>query len=186
MDVIAGGRLGGAVGRWRRRVFATALVVVGLAACGGGSSTSTSTSSSTTTLPVKLPSLSVSKAQITQAYSVLFDLSDPAVPPKLAVVQDGATLQSAFTAAIHSALAKEAGGAKVLSVKVEQGSSCTNDVLPSPCAAVVYDILSPAKAIVLSGSAGSAVYENSHWLVAKTTICSLLTLDNGGKTPSGC
>jgi len=162
----------------------TMLAALGLAACGGGSATSAS--SSTTTVPVQLPSLGASTTQIKHAYSTLFDLSNPAVTPKLGVVQDGTTLKAAFTAAIHSALAKEAGGAKVLSVKVEQGPACTNDVLPSPCAAVVYDILSPTRQVVLSGSAGSAVYENGHWLVAKTTICSLLTLDNGGKTPAGC
>jgi hypothetical protein len=171
-------------------VILSMLMAVGLAACGSSpAAVSTSTSSSTTsttTVPVHLPSLSASRAQITLAYSVLFDLSDPAVTPKLAVVQDGPTLKAAFTAAIHSALAAEAGGAKVLSVKVEQGTACTDDVLPSPCAAVVYDILSPAKAVLLSGSTGSAVYENSHWLVAKVTICALLTLDNGGKTPAGC
>lgn len=160
------------------------LVVLGLSACGGGSGASVSSSSTTSAAP--LPALSVSTADIKQAYSTLFDLSNPAVAPKLAVVQDGSTLDAAFTAAIHSALAKEAGGAKVLSVKIEKGTACTNDVLTSPCAVVVYDVVSPAQAIVLSGSTGSAVYDNSHWLVAKSTICSLLTLDNGGKTPSGC
>jgi hypothetical protein len=165
------------------------LMAMGLAACSSSpaaTSTSTSSTTSTTTVPVHLPSPSASRAQITEAYSVLFDLSDPAVTPKLAVVQDGPSLKAAFTAAIHSALAAEAGGARVLSVKIEQGAACTNDVLPSPCAAVVYDILSPSKSVLLSGSTGSAVYENSHWLVAKVTICALLTLDNGGKTPAGC
>jgi hypothetical protein len=168
-------------------VLVTVAVTIALAACGGSSSTTTtsvSSTSSTTTLP--LPSLSASTTQIKRAYSILFDLSDPAVTPKLGVVQDGATLKAAFTAAIHSALAKQAGGARVLSVKIEEGSACTNAVLPSPCAAVVYDILSPTNTVLLSGSAGSAVYESSHWLVAKTTICSLLILDNGGKTPAGC
>ncbi|HKH88702.1 MAG TPA: hypothetical protein VKA05_07755 [Acidimicrobiales bacterium] len=116
----------------------------------------------------------------------LFDLNNPAITPKLLVVQDGTALKAAFTAAIHSALAKEAGGAKVLSVTVEQGTLCTNQLLPTPCATVTYDILSPTKAVVLSNSKGAAVYISSHWLVAKTTICTLLTLDNGGKTPSGC
>jgi hypothetical protein len=58
--------------------------------------------------------------------------------------------------------------------------------LPSPCATVIYDILGPNKKPVLTGSAGSAVYVSGTWLVAKSTICTLLTLDNGGSTPSGC
>jgi hypothetical protein len=115
----------------------------------------------------------------------LFDLHNPAVSPKLLVVQDGAALKAAFTAAIHSVLAKQAGGAKVLAVTVEEGASCKNQLLPSPCAAVTYDILSPTKAVVLADSKGAAVYIDSHWLVAKATICSLLTLESG-KTPSGC
>jgi hypothetical protein len=115
----------------------------------------------------------------------LFDLADPAVAPKLLVVQDGSALKAAFTAAIHSALAAEAGGAKVLAVTIEQGSSCTNLALPSPCATVTYDILSPTHAVVLANSKGGAVYIDSHWLVAKATICSLLTLE-AAKIPSGC
>jgi hypothetical protein len=184
MGAKVAGRLGRAGWLWSRRVGLTVLGVLGLAACGGGSATSTSSSTTTATSP--LPSAAVSKADIERSYTTLFDLSDPAVTPKLGVVQDGSALRAAFTAAIHSALAKQAGGATVLSVKVEQGSACTNEVLPSPCAVVVYDLFSPSKAVLLSNSKGSAVWENGHWLVAKSTICSLLTLESGGKTPTGC
>ena len=38
-------------------------------------------------------------AEVAHAYSVLFDLANPAVSPKLAVVQSGALLKAAFTAA---------------------------------------------------------------------------------------
>jgi hypothetical protein len=178
------GRLGGAGVLWSRLVGLTMLMLIGLAACGGGSATTTSTTTTTVTVP--LPSAAVSKSDIEQSYTTLFDLSNPAVTPKLGVVQDGSALRAAFTAAIHSALAKEAGGATVLSVKVEQGAACTSEALPSPCAIVVYNIFSPSKAVLLSGSKGSAVWENGHWLVAKTTICSLLTLESAGKTPVGC
>jgi hypothetical protein len=102
------------------------------------------------------------------------------------VVQDGASLQAAFTKAIHSALAKEAAGATVDSVKIEQGTLCSKVFLPSPCAAVIYDILGPNHVPVLTRSAGGAVYLSNTWLVAKSTICTLLTLDNGGQTPTGC
>jgi hypothetical protein len=128
----------------------------------------------------------VSKADIERSYTTLFDLANPAVTPKLAVVQDGSMLKAAFTAALDSALAKEAGGATVLSVDVQEGAACSNQVLPSPCATVVYNIISPTKSVLLSGSKGGAVYAGGQWLVAKTTICSLLTLDNGGKIPTGC
>jgi hypothetical protein len=166
------------------KIAAIALVALAFAACSSSSSTPTTTSTSTP--PATLPPASVSKADIEHAYSTLFDLADPAVPPKLLVVQDGSSLKAAFTAAIHSALAKEAAGAKVLSVTVHQGSDCSAKVLPSPCATVIYDILGSNKQPVLTGSAGSAVYVSGTWLVAKSTICTLLTLDNGGSTPSGC
>jgi hypothetical protein len=166
------------------KMAAIALVAVAFAACSSSSSTPTTTSTSVP--PATLPPAAVSKADIEHAYTTLFDLADPAVPPKLLVVQDGSSLKAAFTAAIHSTLAHEAAGASVLSVTVHQGSDCSAKVLPSPCATVIYDILGPNKKPVLTGSAGSAVYVSGTWLVAKSTICTLLTLDNGGSTPSGC
>jgi hypothetical protein len=183
MGVNLKSRLGG-IGRFSMRVVVIAVAVTGLAGCSGGSSTSTSSTTTSTSAP--LPTAAASKTEIEASYTTLFDLSNPAVPPKLAVVQDGTTLKAAFTAAIKSKLAKEAAGATVLSVKVEQGIACTNEVLPSPCAIVVYNIFSPSRKLLLAGSKGSAVYESGHWLVAKTTICSLLTLDNGDKAPAGC
>jgi hypothetical protein len=163
---------------------AIAVAATALAACSSSSSTPTTTTTSAP--PATLPAAAVSKADIEHAYTTLFDLANPAVPPKLLVVQDGSSLKAAFTAAIHSALAKEAAGATVLSVTVHQGSDCSAKILPSPCASVIYDILGPNKKPVLTGSAGAAVYLSGKWLVAKSTICTLLTLDNGGSTPSGC
>ena len=51
---------------------------------------------------------------------------------------------------------------------------------------MTYDILSPTKTAVLSGAAGVAVYQHGHWLVGKTTICTLLELENSGTVPPGC
>jgi hypothetical protein len=165
----------------------TAVMAVGLAACSSGAAPTTTSSSTSapSTTSTTLPSLAISKTEIGHAYMTLFDLNNPAIAPKLLVVQDGAALKAAFTAAIHSALAKQAGGAKVLAATVESGADCKNQLLPSPCAAVTYDILSPTGTVVLSNSKGAAVYEDSTWLVAKATICSLLTLEQG-KTPAGC
>lgn len=133
-----------------------------------------------------LPPLKSSTTAIDHAYKTLFDLANPAIAPKLLVVQDGASLKKAFTTALHSALAKEAAGAKVVTVKIEKGAACSKEFLPSPCAAVTYDVLGPTGKALLTGSSGGAVYVNSRWLVAKSTICTLLTLDNGGTAPTGC
>ena len=153
------------------------LFALTLAACG------TSAAPTTTTT---LPSLRASTAAIEHAYTVLFDLADPAVAPKLAVVQDGAALKSAMKTALKSALAKSAAGATVKSIVIEHGSACKNEFLPSPCAKVTYDILSPTKAVVLHGASGWALYQHGHWLVGKTTICTLLELADSGSVPPGC
>ena len=62
--------------------------------------------------------------------------------------------------------------------------------LPDPCAHVNYDIHGPGGTAILPGNNGYAVYTNGKWLVAKTTICTLLGLfyTASGKTgtPPGC
>jgi hypothetical protein len=158
-------------------------IALGLAAC---SSSSTSTTTTAAPVTTTLPSPAKSTAEIKNAYSVLFDLANPAVAPKLAVVQDGPALKAAFTTALKSPLAKSAGGATVSKVTIEHGAACKNEVLPSPCASVTYSILSPDQKVLLPDSGGLALYQNAHWLVAKITICTLLELENGGAVPPGC
>jgi len=117
---------------------------------------------------------------------VLFDLANPAIDPKLAVVQDGSALRAAFTAALKSPLAKTAGGASVSKITIEHGTACKNEFLPSPCAKVIYSILSPKGGVLLPNSGGLALYQSSRWLVAKVTICALLELEAAGVVPPGC
>lgn len=169
------------------------MLTFALAACSSSANTSTTTTATsaattTTAAPTTttLPSLATSKADVAKAYSVLFDLANPAIAPKLAVVQDGAELKSAFTTALKSPLAKSAAGASVSKVTIEQGSSCKNEILPSPCAKVVYDILSPGGKVLLPNAAGLAIYQKARWLVARVTICTLLELESPGTTPPGC
>jgi hypothetical protein len=155
-----------------------AIFAIALGACG---SSSTPTTTTTT-----LPSVAASTAAIKHAYGVLFDLADPALAPKLAVIQDGSALKSAMTTALGSNLAKAAGGASVSSVSIEHGSACKNEFLPSPCAKVTYDILSPKNTVLLPNSGGLAIYEKARWVVAKVTICTLLELEDAGAVPPGC
>jgi hypothetical protein len=156
------------------------LAIIGLAlsACSSASTPSTTTTT--------LPSVASSTAAIKHAYGVLFDLADPALSPKLAVIQDGSALSSAMKTALSSNLAKAAGGASVSAVTIEHGSACKNEFLPSPCAKVTYDILSPKKTVLLPDSGGLAIYEKAKWVVAKVTICTLLELEAGGTVPPGC
>jgi hypothetical protein len=178
--------------RWRGGIT-TALATLALlaAACGSsGSSAASSTTSSTTTTAAPasttLPTAAASRAAITADYETLFDLSDPVVAPKLAVVEDGSSLRATFEKTLGPALAKIATGADVTGVIVyPSGPSCSSELLTPPCAKVTYDILGAKHKPLLSGSIGWAVYTGGHWLVAKATICGLLSLAST-TTPAGC
>lgn len=166
------------------------MAALGLAACGssgnGGTPTGTSGSTTSSTATSTVPGRAQSVTDIKHAYSVLFNLSNPAVSPKLAAVQDGASLRAAMTTELKSPLAKLAKGAEVKSVSLLGASACQAETLPAPCAKVVYDILSAhsGKPLVRN-AAGFAVYQAPTWKVAKATICTLISLGSGG-TPSGC
>jgi len=166
-------------------VVAVVLIALGLAACSssGVAATTTTTIAPTTTT---LPSLRTSKTAIDQAYTVLFDLANPALAPKIAVIQNGSALESAMSAALKSALAKLATGAAVSAVTLEEGAACKGEFLPSPCAKVTYSIVGTGNKVLLGNSVGFAIFQHSRWLVSKGTICTLLSLENGGKQPPGC
>ncbi len=160
--------------RYRRSV---ATIVVSAAALLAACSSSTPA----------MPSASASKADIAHAYQTLFNMQDKAVGTKLAVIQNGSTLKNAITAALASPMAGEAAGATVNSVSILSDSGCKAEYLPSPCAAVGYSILLPSVSTGnLTGLKGFAVYENGRWVVSRSTICSLLTLENNNNAPQGC
>lgn len=117
------------------------------------------------------------KAAIERVYATLFDFANHSVTAKTAVVQDGSTLRAALKEALSSSLAKEAAGAKVLNVQLLSSSRCSQAALPSPCAEVTYNLLSPSHTpLFVTPSTGYAVYVRDHWLAAKSTICGLLEL----------
>ena len=164
-------------------VLTVALVGVALAACNSSSAPPATTTTVTTTT---LPSVMSSTAAIKHAYSVLFDLSNPAVAPKLAVVEDGSTIKSAMTSTLKTGLAKQAGGATTTNISIEHGSACRDETISSPCAKVTFNIDSPQGKVLLSHDIGFAVYKGSRWLVSKTTICTLLELADGGASLKEC
>ncbi len=167
-------------------VVTVSLAALGLAACSSSGAPATTTTTTAAPTTTTLPPLSSSKAAIDRAYSVLFDLSNPALAPKIAVIQNGSALESAMKAALKSSLAKLAAGADVSAVTVEQGAACKGEFLPSPCAKVTYSIVGADHKVLLGDSVGFAIYHRPDWLVAKGTICTLLSLENGGKQPPGC
>jgi hypothetical protein len=155
-----------------------AVLVLLLAACGGSSGPSTASTEAT--------SGAAATTAVRQAYAILFDLASPALAPKVAVVQDGSALQASLAHELRSSLAKLAAGASVTDVTIEPASACAAETLPSPCASLQYAILSPSGKPLLSASKGWAVYVAGKWLVAKLTICGLLSIADGGSAPAGC
>jgi hypothetical protein len=166
---------------------ALAGVVLLSAACGSSSpaSTTTSTSASLPTASTEAASGAGADAAITKAFETLFDLSNPALAPKLAVIEGSTALDATLRSTLKSPLAKLAGGAKVLKISAVPSSTCTSEALTVPCEAVKFNIVSP-KGGTLTGDNGFAVYVSGRWPVAKQTICGLLALASGGKVPAGC
>lgn len=166
--------------------FGVAIIifVLLLSACSSkGSATLAQSSSSTVVLPNKSESVS----KITLAYETLFDLGNPSIQPKVDVVQNGQQLEASMKEAFNSSLSKAAGSAKVVSVSLEAKQACLIADENYPCAKVTYNLLTPAGTpIFTTPSTGYAIYLNDKWVVAKNTICSLLTLANSNKVPSGC
>ncbi|HUY23101.1 MAG TPA: hypothetical protein VMV22_12270 [Acidimicrobiales bacterium] len=171
----------------RGRVVATAVIAalsLGAAACGSSGTTAASTTTAVTFNPA------TESTDIGAAYNTLFNLANPDVAGKVAVIQNGAQVQSALQDALSSSLASSSAGSKIDSVKVLTATTCRQASLPSPCAKVVYDILGTTGTAILPNSQGYAVFVDGHWLVAKATICGLLGLfyQAAGKTgsPTGC
>lgn len=170
---------GGGRGRWARlaavRRLAGVLGAAGLlAACGSGP-----------------PSAAQSQRDIGHAYGTLFDFADHNVSAKTAVIEDGASLRRALTAALSSTLAQKAVGADVVHVHLLPASGCVDAALPSPCAEVTYNLLGAGRRpLFATPSTGYAVWQGGRWLVAKATICGLLELfySASGRAglPPGC
>jgi hypothetical protein len=162
-------------------------IVLTAAACSG-----TGTSSTTTTGPPTSIDQATAQTDINQAYDTLFNLANKSVDAKLAVIQNGAALRAAITQALRSSLAATAAGATVGGIELLDRAGCQSAVVPWPCAKVTYDILGPDRQPVLSNAGGFAVFLTGRWLVAKNTICGLLSLlaqqgsGSSHGSPAGC
>lgn len=154
--------------------MAGAALAIVLAACGGGSSSSSSTT--TTVNPAQATAL------ITTNWTTFFDGANSDTAAKAKLLQDSAALKAAVDAEATSPTAK-AVSAKVKSVDILKGSSCTSTGLTSPCAKVTYDIVAGGNAL-LPNATGYAVRQGGKWLVSKSTFCTLMSLQ--GPKPQGC
>ena len=172
------------------RVAAVAVMAglaVGAAACSSKAAAPTTTVAPTTTTTIDA---AAAQTAIAMSFNTLFDLSNPDLNSKLAVIQNGSTITSALQQALSSSLASSSAGSKIDSVSILSTTACKKVPLPTPCAKVVYDINGPTGTAVLANSQGYAVDVNGTWLVAKTTICGLLGLfyqaEGNTGNPAGC
>jgi hypothetical protein len=172
----------------RQRTMRIASVVAIAAIALGATACSSSPKAATTTTVAINPA--TAKADISTSYDTLFNLSNPAVGGKIAVIQNGASIKPALQQALSSSEASAAKGSKIDSVTILTAKQCTKASLPSQCAHVVYDILGAGNSAILPMNNGYAVFTDGKWLVAKATICTLLGLfySAEGKTgsPKGC
>ncbi len=175
------GLIGGARHQVRRRssslVALTVMVALSLAAsaCSSGTASFNKTTA---------------KTDISNNYDSLFHFTTGSVASKEAVIQDGSSLKKAMAQALASSEASAAHGAKVDSVDFLSSAGCTKESLPNPCAKIKYDILGTGGSAILAGNTGYSVMINGKWLVAKTTICTLLglfyTAEGKSGSPPGC
>jgi len=175
----------------RRRIphVAVLAAVAGLSLAAAACGSSGPSTAATTTTQVKV-NTATAPSDIATAYNTLFNLSNPDVNSKVAVIQNGSTITSALQQALSSSLASSAGGAKIDSTSLLSASKCATAKVPYPCAHVTYDINNTTGTAILPNSQGYAVYVDGKWLVAKTTICGLLGLfeqaEGSTQTPQGC
>jgi hypothetical protein len=173
------------------RVVAVAVIAglcLGAAACGSSGGSATATTKATTTTVAINPA--TAQADIAASYNTLFNLSNPALAGKLAVIQNGNSITTALQQALSSSEASASQGSKIDSITIETAAQCATKSLPPQCAKVMYDILGTGGTAILPNNTGYAVFSNGQWLVAKATICQLLGLfyTAEGKTgsPPGC
>jgi hypothetical protein len=161
---------------------------LGAAACGSSGGSATATTKATTTTVAINPA--TAQADIATSYNTLFNLSNPALAGKLAVIQNGQSITGALQQALSSSEASASQGSKIDSITIDTAAQCAKAMLPPQCAHVVYDILGTGGTAILPNNNGYAVFSNGQWLVAKVTICQLLGLfyTAEGKTgsPPGC
>jgi hypothetical protein len=170
-----------------RLVAGVALAAIALGAAAYSSGT---TAATTTTVTVNA---ATAPADIGQVYDTLFHFSSGTVASKEAVIQDGTSIKASLNEALTSSLAGSAAGTKIHNTNLLAASQCGHlspKELRCPCGNVKYEILGTSGAAILPGNNGYAVFVGGHWLVAKSTICTLLglfyTASGKSGTPPGC
>ena len=158
-------------------ILLASAIGVSLAACSSGSSTSSAPASSPSSPAAAASSGSSSttadEKTIAANWTAFFSPKTP-VAKRVGLLQNGSAFASIIQAQASSTLASEAS-AEVTKVTVTSPSQAT----------VIYSILL-AGTPALKNQTGVAVYQDGTWKVGVTSFCSLLTVENSGKTPSVC
>ena len=128
---------------------------------------------------------------VAHAYSTAFDFSSGGSAEKVAVIEDGTSIDTAIDYVLSSSLAGSATGAHTQAVDLLTSSECDRVSLSNPCTAVTYDLLGPNHMPLFSAhSHGHAVSVGGRWLVAKATACEVLHIFYSAlgtpTKPAGC
>lgn len=145
-------------------VLTAALLALPLASCGGGSDKAGSPSPTTAATAPSNPT--AAQADVKKAWTDFFNGKTPAAQ-RAGLVEDGASLSAAFTAAARDPNAKYTT-ASVTGVTFTDATH----------AAVKYDLMVAGRK-VLTGADGTAVLVGTQWMVSKATFCQLVTLSAG-------
>jgi hypothetical protein len=144
-------------------------VLVALAACGGGGGQSPA----------------AAKSEITAVWTSFFSDHAAPVDTKVSQVEEGASLRTTLEASANDPTARTLS-AHVTTVVLPKDNDCPTPGVRPPCAKVTYDLLGANGVALLRGASGYAVRRNGHWVVAKSTICTLYSLQSGGRPVPGC
>lgn len=166
--------------RLARRIFLAPVLTLVLAAAITACSSSPSSSSSSApaaSTAAAAPSASSSGgsaatiAIIKSNWEKFFNGSTP-TSERVSLLQNG----QAFAAEIAS----------LSSLGAAASATVSSVSLTSSTQAAVHYTINISGNPVLSNQTGSAIYENGVWKVGDASFCSLLTMENNGKTPSVC
>jgi hypothetical protein len=163
------------------------LLSLGLAACSGSTpghpaaaTTAGSSPTPTPAAPTPLPAGSQTTtgpdaaASVTADWTAFFDPTTP-IAQRIALLQDGAKFKS------YLEVQAQPGVAHLTTEQV------TNVSVIGTYATVTFNILVDGHtASALTGQSGQANFEAGTWQVSDAAFCSLITLENKGKSVPGC
>lgn len=115
------------------------------------------------------------QSDVSNAYMTVFNMAySKNVSSKVKTIQDGTSIRVALAQLLSNRLSNTLVGVQIHGVMVPSSSVCHQQKVPAPCATVRYIFISAVSGPQLDNT-GYATFQNGHWLVAKVTVCDLLS-----------